>query len=125
MIGTTRATSVGSAVPEREERSVAMLVVLVPASKREPSLQPAAVSELARLGVTSVDLLRDERIMGLVLEGWAFDPSRSADAVIAAVGCRRAQAQVLKPLLHVTVSAAAVAGQAECPEVKKEEQTCA
>jgi hypothetical protein len=106
---------------------VAMLVVLVPASKGEPSLQPAAVSELARLGVTSVDLLRDERIMVLVVEGWAFDPSRSADAVIAAVGCRCAQAQALQPLLHVTVSAAAVAGQAERPEVngEEEQQTCA
>ena len=105
---------------------MSMLLVLVPASKGEPSLQPAAVSELARLGVTSVDLLRDERSMGLVVEGWAFDPSRSADAVLAAVGCRCAQVQALQPLLHVTVSAAAVTGQAERPEVKKEEgQTCA
>ena len=104
---------------------MAMLVVLVPASKEEPSLQPAAVSELARLGVTSVDLLRDERSMGLVVEGWAFDPSRSADAVLAAVGCRCAQVQALQPLLHVALSAAAAEGQAKRPEIKKEKQTCA
>jgi hypothetical protein len=64
--------------------------------------------------------------MGLVVEGWAFDPSRSADAVIAAVGCHCMQVQALQPLLHVTVSAAAVAGRAERPGVKQEEeQTCA
>lgn len=89
---------------------MAMLVVLVPASKTEPSLQPAAVSELARLGVTSVDVVRDERIVGLVVEGWAFDPGRSADAVLAAVGFGRSQAQALQPLLHVAVSAPAVHG---------------
>jgi hypothetical protein len=87
-----------------------MLVVLVPASKPEPSLQPAAVCELVRLGVTSVDLVRDERVVGLVVEGWAFDPSRSADAVLAAVGCPRSQAQALQPLLHVAVSAAGAPG---------------
>jgi hypothetical protein len=33
--------------------------------------------------------------------------------------------QALQPLLHVTVSAAAAEGQAERPEIKKEQQTCA
>jgi hypothetical protein len=49
-----------------------MMVVLVPASDAEPSLQPATMSELARLGVTSVAVLRDARTVGLVVEGWAF-----------------------------------------------------
>ncbi len=102
-----------------------MLVVLVPALTTEPSLQPAAVSELARLGVTSVDLVRDERTIGLVVEGWAFDPGRSADEVLAAVGCRPSQAQALQPLLHVAVSAAPVPGTAAASvDMKKEEQTC-
>lgn len=73
---------------------MAMLVVLVPASDAEPSVQQAAVSELARLGVTSVTLLRDDHTVGFVVERWAFDPSRSAQAVIAAVagGSSRADA---------------------------------
>ena len=58
----------------REERKVAMVVVLFPVSDDEPSLQPAALDELARLGVTSIALLRDSSLAGLVLEGWAFDP---------------------------------------------------
>mgnify|MGYP006163947217 CR=1 FL=1 len=36
--------------------TVAMVVVLLPASEAEPTLQPAAVSTLARLGVHSIDL---------------------------------------------------------------------
>jgi hypothetical protein len=102
-----------------------MLVVLVPALATEPSLQRAAVSELARLGVTSVDLVRDERTIGLVVEGWAFDPGRSADEVLAAVGCRISRAQALQPLLHVAVSAASVPGTGGASvDMKKEEQTC-
>jgi hypothetical protein len=83
-----------------------MVVVLLPASEVEPTLQPAAVSELARLGVTSIALLRDERLVGLVVEGWAFDPARSADAVVAAVAGPTSSAQTLHPLLQMGVSTA-------------------
>jgi hypothetical protein len=86
---------------------VAILVVLLPASEREPLLQPAAVSELARPGVTSVSLVRDERTFGLVVEGWAFDPSSSAEAVVAAIARPSSQARTLQPLLHMAVSTAA------------------
>ena len=47
-----------------------MVLVLVPVGQ-EPTLQPAALEALARLGVTSLSLLRDEQLAGLVLEGWA------------------------------------------------------
>jgi hypothetical protein len=85
---------------------VAILVVLVPASDAEPSLHHEAVAELARLGVTSVALLRDDRTFGLVVEGWAFDPSRSAEAVVAAVAGRASRARTLHPLLEMAVSTA-------------------
>ena len=82
------------------------MVVLIPASDAEPSLQPAAVSELARLGVTSVAVLRDDRTLGLVVEGWAFDPSRSGAAVVAAVAGRTSDARTLHPLVEMAVSTA-------------------
>jgi len=82
------------------------MVVLVPSSDAEPSLQPATASELARLGVTTVAVLRDERTLGLVIEGWAFDPSRSAQAVVAAVAGRTSRARTLQPLMELAVSAA-------------------
>jgi hypothetical protein len=77
---------------------VAMIVVLVPYSD--------AVSELARLGVTSVAVVRDDRTLGLVVEGWAFDPRRSAEAVVAAIAGRRSQARTLHPLVEMAVSTA-------------------
>ena len=86
------------------------MVVLVPSSDAEPSLQPATVAELARLGVTSVAVLRDERTVGLVIEGWAFDPSRSADAAVAAVAGRTRRARTLQPLMELAVSAARQGG---------------
>ena len=85
---------------------MAILVVLLPASDAEPSVHPAAVAQLAHLGVTSVALLRDEHTFGLVVEGWAFDPGRSAQAVVAAVAGPASRARTLHPLLEMAVSAA-------------------
>jgi hypothetical protein len=85
---------------------VAILVVLMPSSDAEPSLQQAAVAELAHLGITKVALLRDDRTFGLVLEGWAFDAGRSAEAVVAAVAGGASRVRTLHPLLEMAVSAA-------------------
>ena len=84
-----------------------MLVVLIPASEAEPSLQPTALSKLGQLGVTSVAVVRDDLTLALVVEGWAFDPSRSADAVVGAVAARTSGARTLYPVMHMAVSAAA------------------
>ena len=86
---------------------MAMVVVLFPVSEDEPSLQPPALEELARLGITSVALLRDRSLAGLVLEGWAFDP-RDATQAASAVAGRRSSARMLQPVVHMAVSPAAV-----------------
>jgi hypothetical protein len=87
---------------------VAMVVVLLPAAEADPSLRPAAVSKLERLGITSVALVRDERTWAVVVEGWAFEPSRSARAVVAAVATGSGRAQTLHPVAELGVSAAAL-----------------
>jgi hypothetical protein len=81
-----------------------MVLVLFPISGEEPALQPGALAALARLGVTSVSLLRDEQTAGLVLEGWAFDPARAEEAVRAAAGAHEG-IRTLEPLVHMAVSA--------------------
>ena len=83
---------------------MAILVVLLPASEAEPSLQPAAIAKLARLGVTSVAVVRDDQSVGLVVEGWAFDPSRSAGALVEAVAGPMPGARILHPLLEMAVT---------------------
>jgi hypothetical protein len=89
---------------------VATAVVLLAAPHDQSSLPPAAVTALAQLGVTGISVVRDDRTLGLVLEGWAFDPRRSAEAVIEALGRTRLGARTLLPLLDVAVLPAAFGG---------------
>ena len=83
---------------------MAMVLVLFPVSEEEPTLQPAGLAALARLGVTSISLLRDEETAGLVLEGWAFDPRRASEAARAVTGVREG-IRTLEPLMQTAVSA--------------------
>jgi len=80
-----------------------MVLVLFQVSDDEPALQPAALAALARLGVTSASLLRDDQTAGLVLEGWAFDPARANEAAHAVAGAH-ATFRTLQPLAQMAVS---------------------
>ncbi len=62
---------------------MAMVVVLFPVTAEAPTLHPAALERFADLGVTSVTLLQDDSTAGLVLEGWALDATRAAEAACA------------------------------------------
>ena len=84
---------------------MATAVVLVPATHHEPWLQPAATTALARLGVTGIVVVRDDRTLGLVVDGWAFDPSRSAEALLEAIGVQ-CGARTLYSVLEIAVSPA-------------------
>ena len=86
---------------------MAMAVVLFPISNEVPTLQPATLDMLARLGVTSVSLVRDDETAGLVLEGWAFDPARAHEAASAVTGTCD-EARTLRPLVQMAVSSAAL-----------------
>ena len=88
---------------------MAMVVVLSPVSDEEPRLDSAAFEELARLGVTSIALLRDRSLAGLVLEGWAFD-ARDAQRAVRAVAGTREGVRTLQPLVQMAVSSAAAYG---------------
>jgi hypothetical protein len=47
----------------------------------EPVVGPVVAERLAALGVTRISMLRDLTGIGVVLEGWAFDPARVDEAV--------------------------------------------
>ncbi|HEV3475759.1 MAG TPA: hypothetical protein VG602_10435 [Actinomycetota bacterium] len=72
---------------------MAMVVLLLSGGREEISLGPKAASQLAAHGVTRAAVLRDRDAIAVVLEGWAFDPSRSMEAAVEAVladaECRR------------------------------------
>ena len=88
---------------------MAMVVVLFPASDAEPTLEPAGLEKLAQLGVTSIALLRDRSLAGVVLEGWAFSP-RDAHRAVRAVASASAGVRTLQPLVQMGVSPAADLG---------------
>ncbi len=86
-------------------------VLLVP-GQQDVALNAGVLDRLGALGVTSVALLRDEQTVGLVVEGWAFDASRSAEAALAAVAPER-DGRTLRPLVQMAVSAASNRGGTE------------
>ena len=80
-----------------------LVVLLVPGAPEQISLGTDSASALAELGITSVALVRGAGAVGLVLEGWAFDPSRAHEAA-AAVGA--ASATPLTTVAQMAVSTA-------------------
>ena len=83
---------------------MAMMLVLLD-GQADVSVRQDVVDELARLGVTSVAVVRDSDTVGVVLEGWLFDPARSAGAAARAIAAT-ARARVLHPLLQMAVTTA-------------------
>ncbi len=67
----------------------------------------AEASQLAALGVTSVALLRDDESVGVLLDGWSFDPVRSARAAAVVLGADP-QNRILFPVLDIGVEANAI-----------------
>ena len=74
------------------------------------SVGAATLAGLARLGVTSVALLRDEQTVAVVLEGWAFDAAASAEAARTTLAGAASPARTLRPLVQMAVSTAPTEG---------------
>lgn len=83
---------------------MAMMLVLLDA-QTDFSVRQDVVEELARLGVTSVAVARDSEAIGVVLEGWLFDPARSAGAAASVID-GSGRGRVLHPFLQMAVSTA-------------------
>jgi hypothetical protein len=88
-----------------------MVVVLFPTEGNEPALELGWLERLAALGITSAAIVRDDSMAGLVLEGWAFDPARAAEAAYAAAGVSDG-VRTLRPLVELAVSPAPLKGGA-------------
>jgi hypothetical protein len=84
-----------------------MMVVLLEASDGDFSVHPDQVSRLAQLGVSNLALVRDAHTVGIVLEGWLFDPARSGALAVRTVANG---GRPLHQVLHMAVSAAAAPG---------------
>jgi hypothetical protein len=83
---------------------VAMMVVLLETPDTDFSVRPDQIAQLAQLGVSNLALLRDGQTVGIVLEGWLFDPVGSGAAVLSGIADG---GRALHPVLQMAVSAAA------------------
>jgi hypothetical protein len=80
-----------------------MLLVLLPNGGGELSLGPAAARQLAALGVTRVAVLRNNETLGFVLEGWAFNPERTARQALDALAGDMRSATTLHLVMETAV----------------------
>jgi hypothetical protein len=85
------------------EATMAKVLMLLSATA-DLRIGAAVVSRLSALGVTSVALLRDDESVGVLLDGWSFDPGRSAAAAAAVLGAEP-DSRILFPMLEVGVEA--------------------
>jgi hypothetical protein len=99
---------------------VATMVVLFETDEPEASLDASTLGELSELGVTNLALVRDERTVGIVLEGWAFDPAISAGAALSTLAGDGSGVRALYPVGEMAVSAAQRKGALE-PEVSRDD----
>lgn len=74
----------------------------------QPVVGPVAAGRLAALGITRISLLGDRSGVGVVLEGWAFDPARIDEAVRAVFPDRSDAVRVFREIEQVAVSQAAL-----------------
>ena len=89
---------------------MAVAILLAPGVDAGPELGADIVRRLAEVGVTGISLLRDAHGVGVVLEGWAFDPA-DIDSVAQAVfpaGIERVRR--LREIGRLALTAAAAEG---------------
>ncbi len=95
---------------------MAMMVVLLDDPNRRFCVGQQLLAKLAAAGVTSVALVRDAQTVGIVLEGWLFDPARSGDALRQELAVAPG-GRTLHPFLELAVSAATEEGGSDVREV--------
>ena len=73
----------------------------------QPDVGPTAASRLASLGITRVSLLADPAGIGVIVEGWAFDPVQVDEAVRAVFPDKSDAVRVFREIEHLALAAAA------------------
>lgn len=82
---------------------MSMIVVLVD-EKTEVRLNTEAALRLETLGITHVAMLRDRQTVAIVLEGWAFDPDRSAPEAANLLAADGLPVRILRPVARTSLA---------------------
>lgn len=80
-----------------------MMLVLLADDVSLDELSTERLAQLSRLGVTDVSVLRDDSMIALVINGWAFEPARSGDEATAVITGHHA-CRALFPVMHAAVT---------------------
>jgi hypothetical protein len=83
---------------------MAVVMLVAGPGSSEPHVGPEAAERLAHVGITRVSLLSDSSGIGVVLEGWAFNPADVDVAVRAMFSNGGAGVRILREIEHVAVS---------------------
>ena len=83
---------------------MAIVLLVAAATAGEPIVGPDAVVRLQALGISRISLLRDGPRIGVVLEGWAFDPVQAQEAARAIFPGASADVRTFHEIEHVAVS---------------------
>ncbi len=87
------------------------LALIVEERREGLALSPGVATQLSRLGITRVSMLREGDSVAVVLEGWAFDPDRSGRDAQAALLGGSGDARLFLPVAQVNLAGdRAVAG---------------
>jgi hypothetical protein len=86
------------------------MVVLVENESGNLPLDVRAMAELSRLGVKSLSLVGDEQTIGVVLDGWAFEPASSGAAAVSALRADATRARILFPVGEMALAARSARG---------------
>jgi len=80
-----------------------MVVILISGDESNLLLDSRALERIARLGITSLALLRDDDLVALVVEGWAFDAANSRHVVESLVSSTDRPVRTLQSLGHMVI----------------------
>jgi hypothetical protein len=85
---------------------MAMAMLVAGPDADEPMVGPDVAERLAQLGISRISLLADASGVGVVLEGWAFDPAHIDDVVRAMFPGGGDDVRILREVELVAVAAA-------------------
>ena len=85
---------------------MAVVVLLFEAGEgADLALRADSIGRLTQLGITNVTVLRDDRSLVAVLEGWALDPTTAAACAAATLAGRGRPYRALHELVQAAVAA--------------------
>lgn len=90
---------------------MAVVMLVTGSGTVEPVVGPEAAERLALVGITRVSLLSDPSGIGVVLEGWAFNPADVDQAVRAMFPDGGAGVRVFREVEHVAVAPSSMEGR--------------